>query len=275
MLKKLEFLIVLLTFSFWPLDLYLANTPDNFLKYSIPSVLLILSFVLFASKSSFYPLPILVIPFIEPKLALLPIATISLTWLWNRSERKYILFLIVSLLVFLLNWKPFFGQTIFKPDYEARQEIIGRSYIYPNVFTARLFQNKLRIYISKFNDNFFALIDPNNYFFNFHPREILIDNQNLVKYPFLSIIFMAVGLYYLKKNEYLKFITPLLFGGVLSLSVLTVFDRNDFVLWLPLLLILLYGLTNLKKKSKKKIWLIFIPIFLIFTFIELLRIFVR
>lgn len=275
MLKRLEFLIILLTFSFWPLGLYLVNTRGDFFKYTLPAVFVIFSFLSFRAKSAFGVLPLLIIPFIEPKLASLPLSVILLLWLWNRTEKKYLFFLFISLGILLFNWKAFFGQTIFKPDYEARQQMIGKLYLYPNVFTARLFQNKVRIYNDKFSNNFFALVDPNNYFFGFHPREILIDNQNLNKYPFLSIVFLLFGLYYLRQNPLFKFITALVLGSIISLSILTIFDRNDFILWFPFSLILFYGLMRLKDNLGERKWLVFLLLFLAFSTIEFLRVLVE
>lgn len=270
---KIEKVIFILCILFWPLSLFHANTPQDFFKYSIPTILVGLSFFLFARKNSFYQVPILFIPLLEPKLAALPLITFSIFFLWQR-EKKHLVFVLISIFILALTWKDFWGQTIFQPDYEAQQEIIGKSYLYPNVITARIFQNKPRIYVNKFNNNLFALIDPNNYFFNFHPREIKIDNQNLNKYPVMSLIFMLFGLYYLKKNPHWKFILILSLAGVLSLSVLKIFDRNDFILWIPITLVIIHGIVNFKLKQKYLLK-IFYATFLIFTTTQLIRILIN
>ncbi len=272
-MNKLKIITISSCLVFWPLSLFLSNISSDFARYAIPAFLVALSFFLLKYKVNFYPLPLIAIPFIEPKLAVFPLIVVFVIYLLDREKRNLI-FALFSLLVLFVNWKPFWGQTIFQPDYEAQQEVISKGYLYPTVETARFFQNKPRIFINKFNNNFFTLVDPNNYFFNFHPREILIDNQNLNKFPFLGIIFLLFGFYYLGKHEYCKFVVILLVGSLLSLSILQIFDRNDFLLWLPLSVIIIHGINNFKFKQKKMVQISF-AIFLIFTIPELIRIFLR
>lgn len=272
-MDKLKFPITGLCFLFWPISLLVANTFGDFIRYIIPAFLVGLSIISLRAGYKFFVLPILLIPFVEPKLAVLPLIIVVILLLLHRNK-KYMIFTLVSFLILIFTWKGFWGQTIFQTDYEAQQEVIGKSYLYPNVFTARLFQNKPRIYINKFNNNFFTLIDPGNYFFNFHPREILIDNQNLNKYPFLSIIFMLFGFYYLKKYPHWKFILAVLTGSILSLSILKLFDRNDFILWVPLSFVLAHGIRTFHKQQKK-LRAIFYLLFFVFAVPELIRIFLR
>lgn len=278
MLRKFESIVIFLILSFWPLSLLLNNTPSNFLGYLVPGILVALSFLLYTKNSTSFPylLPIFSIPFVEPKLAILPLIFVLVNFIWNiwdKEKTRFALPLIVSLVVLILNWRGFWGQTIFRPDHEAEQLVIGKTYIYNSVILARVFQNKPRIYLDKFTNNFFALTDPNNYFFNFHPREILIDNQNLIKFPSLSIVFALFGFYYIKKFPYCKFIVSALVATVLSLSVLTVFDRNDFLLWFPISAIVIFGATKARGRFGRE-YPIFSIAFLIFSVIQLLRIFI-
>lgn len=273
-LLRVEIIIILLSISFWPLSLFLENTLGDFTKYLIPAVLVGLSFLLIFKNCSFYLAPLLLIPFIEPKLSVLPLIAVIVSLAWRRNIKLHLVFILISLFILLFNWKAFSGQTIFQPDYEAQQEVIGKTYLYPNVFTARLFQNKVRIYLNKFNNNFFALTDPNNYFFGFHPREIKIDNQNLNKYPFLSIIFVLLGFYFLRKNAHWRFIIVVLLSLLFSLSILKIFDRNDFILWVPLSLVFAHGVKTFQ--TRKAAWkTIFYTTFLIFSITEMVRIFLR
>lgn len=272
-MDKLKFSIIGLCLLFWPISLLVTNTFSDFIRYVIPAVLLGSSIISLQVGYKLFIFPMLFVPFVEPKLAVLPLI-IVLSLLLLHRDKKYTIFVLASLLILILNWKSFWGQTIFQTDYEAQQEIIGKSYLYPNVFTARVFQSKPRIYINKFNNNFFALIDPGNYFFNFHPREILIDNQNLTKYPFLSLVFVLFGFYYLKKHPYWKFILAVLIGSILSLSILKLFDRNDFVLWIPLSFVLVHGIATFHKRQKK-LRAIFYLSFFVFAVPELIRIFLR
>lgn len=165
-------------------------------------------------------------------------------------------------------------ETIFVSDYEAKQLILRNTYLYPNVLTARIFQNKARVYLNKFTNNFFALTDPNNYFFGFHPQPIVPDNKNLFKFPFVAIIFFLYGLYTIKGYKYkncLAFVTTLL---LLVLSVLKNFDGYDFVLWVPVSLVIIHGIGMLKKDNKK-VFTITSIVFLIFAIPEIIRAFIK
>src|SRR5258706_7245446 len=106
MLKKITIGLVLL---FWPLSLFLANTFHNFLNY--------------------------IFPVFQPKFAILPLIFILLNF-----KKKYLKYLVLSIILLIILWKPFFGQTIFKFDYEKGQQVIQRSQLYPNVYLARISQ---------------------------------------------------------------------------------------------------------------------------------------
>lgn len=263
-------LVLLLGISIWPLSLFLANTPGDFGKYIIPAILLAFGFFLKSKDFKLYFLPILIIALIEPKLALFPL--IFFLFQFAFEKRRYDLLLaITSLLVLIFSWKSFYGQTIFVPDYEARQEVIRETQLYDSVLLARLFHNKVRIVFDKFTFNFFALTDPGNFFFGFHPRQI-VGNQNLTKLPFLGLIFVLFGIYYLNGYMYKSFLVSSFVAGILSLSILTLFDRNDFILWVPTSLFFFFGVNQFAKKIKYAN--IFFIVFFIFAIPEFIRLLV-
>ena len=226
--------MIFFIFITWPISLILHNQNLDVVKYILPAILLLVSFLMYKKNKENYFLPTFLIPFIEPKLAILP-------FLITLLGKKKSIFIFISLIPLLIFMKPFWGQTIFIKDYEKRQEVIRNTYLYPNVITARIYQNKVKIITDKFNGNLFALIDPNNYFFAFHPREITQDNQNINKFPFITIIFFIIALFNIEKLKNKKFILITLLASVLSLSVLTNYDRNDFILWVPVSLLILSG----------------------------------
>lgn len=243
---KLKNIAILSGILFWPISLFVNNTLGDFIKY--------------------------ILPIFEPKLAILPATFISLYMLYTRKVGKFLfLLLLASYLLLATNYKSFWGQTIFKPDYEAQQAVIRQTLLYPNPLSARIFHNKVRIYIDKFNSNLFALTDPNNYFFRFHPRQITVDNQNLKKFPSLAIFPMLIGLYYINKIKYKKQILAFLIAGILSLSVLTVFDRNDFILWFPISAVFIHGINQLNAKKYSSV---FFVVFIVFSGLELMQILV-
>lgn len=237
MLKKIVIFLILVT---WPISLFVNNTFMDFLNY--------------------------IFPFLNPKFAIFPILFVLIYYQFKKPK-----LILLSLLVLVIFIKPFFGQTIFIKDYEAGQKILQEQKLYNSVFLARLFQNKARIPLDKFTNNLFALTDPGNYFFGFAPRQITIDNQNLKKFPFLSLPFLLLGLYSIKKLKYYKLILAFTVAAIINLSLLTNFDRNDFVLWLPLSIFIIYGLNVFHKHFKYAKYFEFI--FITFASLEIIRIF--
>jgi hypothetical protein len=264
-LKKIALLLIFIT---WPISLFLANTPSDFLKYFIPGILILISYFTYKKKLQFYFVPLFFIPFIEPKLAILPFIFLLINF-----NKKNILPLIISVVLLIVFVKPFFGQTIFITDRDSKQELIEKGNLYNSVFLARLFQNKARIPIDKFTNNFFAITDPGNYFFGFAPRQITIDNQNLKKFPFLTLPLILIGLYFISKNKNKKFVITILVASIINLGLLTNFDRSDFILWIPLFLLIVDGINYLPQHNiAMRIFLNLLPIF---STIEIIRILIK
>lgn len=272
MLKSL-FIPALLLFI-WPLGLFLGNSINDFVIFFLATPFLVISFFLFNKKNPFWIFPLILIALIGNKLILLPLLAAILNIVLINRTRLSFFFLILSLVIILLNFRIFFADSIFIYNHDSRQEIIQKGYLYPNVWLSRMFQNKPSIYWERFTFNFFALIDPNNYFFHFHPREIVVDNQNLDKFPFLSIVFFILGLLSLPNSRYRKFLLILIPILIFNLSLLKNFDRYDFSLYFPMFLIIISGFNHFKSylKVPQKI---FLAIFLIFTLTEYLHLIIR
>ncbi len=232
---------------FWPISLFLSNNSSEFWLAFIPAILLSLSYFFYKRSFLVSNLFILIISFFSVKLVLFPLFYFLLSFCIKPSKLKFI-FVILSLCVFLFNFNNFKGQTVFQKDYEKEQQIVRDSQLYGSVFIARAFHNKARIPLEKIENNFFSLIDPNNYFFSFHPRES-ISNQNLQKFPFLSVFFFLIGICFLKKHLKCDFIVLSLTALVASLSLLLNYDRSDIVLWFPFSLIIIHGIKTFKTDS--------------------------
>ncbi len=268
-MKLIRVVTISLCLALWPINLYLANTLSDFINYLIPATLLLISYFLYKKTPKYYLLPIFFIGIFEKKLLLIPVVFYGLEMIMEFDRKKLILF-IVSLVLLIVYFPSFRGQTVFTRDYQAEQSILRNIELYPNVVTARIFQNKPRIYINKLSDNFFALTDLNNYFFGLHPRPIVIDNQNLFKIPFVAIIFFLYGAFYITGSIDKKFILISLASCLISLTLLKNFDRNDFVLWLPISLTIIYGINRLSLKNPK-LFNIISTIFIIFAIPEFIR----
>lgn len=169
-----------------------------------------------------------------------------------------------------LNWdriKPNF-ETVFLYDYQAQQLVLRNINLYPNIILARTFQNKPRIYLNRYINNFFMLSDPNYYFFAMHPIPAP-GNINMQKFPFPAITFLILGLVRPK-----KILITILLVLFLSLSIFKNMEGLDFILWLPILLIIADGTDYLNRKNKM-VFNVYSLFFLIFTLPEVIRSFLN
>jgi len=252
-----------LTLAFWPLDLFLENSFFSFLQYTVPAALTYLSII--------NPVFSLVIPLIIPKLTLLPVLILFIFLTINKINKKHFAFLVcIWTVIAIFKFSDFYGQTIFKSDYEAQQQVVRNTQLYNNIFMARLMHNKARIRLDAFNQHLFELIDPGNYFFEFHPRLPDSSNQQLSKFPFIAIVPMLTGFLNIRKIKNYKTILGLIAASLLSLSVLKIYDRHDFILYIPLALIIINGL-NIIFKSQNIYTKMFKYIFAAVSLIELVR----
>jgi hypothetical protein len=189
----------------------------------------------------------------------------------NLKKIVIVLSIILWPLNLILNFNKlhFSVQSVFKNDYQGEQLVLRNTELYPDVLMARVFQNKPRIYINKYVGNFLALTDPNNYFFALHPEPIT-GNVNMFKYPFLDIVFFLAGIFYIAKSKYKKLIFLILIPTILILSTLVNFEGFDFILWIPVSLIIINGINALENKNKK-LFSYFSIIFILFAIPEILR----
>ena len=278
-MRKLQFLISTLTLATWPLSLFLSTNTSELIRLAFISVFLLLSWKFFR-KSIIYSTFILPVAILEPKLSVLPIFAIAIKIIFEgakkRNKFEVLLPLAVSLLVLGMNWNSFVGQTVFKTEYEERQLLIRNQQLYPTVLSARVSYNKARVATNKIQRNLFEISDLNNYFFSFAPRQIIERGSNLPKFPFLSLPFFLIGLYKIFKDKktILKNLPTIILylASIISLSIINIYDKIDFVLYLPISLTMLAGISHTSKKHPK----FFNTYFFIFTisgFIEIARIF--
>ena len=167
----------------------------------------------------------------------------------------------------------YFRFSIFAPDDQAILVINAKRSVYENDFLGRLFNNKATFVYNRFKANFFALTDPNNYFFGFHPREIVRENLNLDKFPFISLVFLLYAFYcfnLLKKGK-LLLIAFFVLAGLLALAN---FDKADFILYPILAVFMLHGIKRMR--TEKPRFFVAVAIFLvIFSIPQYLRAFVN
>lgn len=242
--KIIIFTFSALTLVLWPVNLYLKNTLPDFIIYLIPAILIVISYFLYSKKSVSYIVPIMLIPFFEKKFLILPLIFIAIEIYINFKKGLITLF-ITSLVLFFWNFTYFKNQTVFNRDYEGEQLLIRNIHLYPNIPLARTFQNKPKLYLSKVSDNFFSLIDLNNYFFAGHPAPTIINTQELYKFYWPLLIFLLLGVYNFKEYVNKNYVLTILVSSIISLSLLQNFDRHDFILWFPISLIIIYGIKKI------------------------------
>ena len=163
--------------------------------------------------------------------------------------------------------------SIFAPDDQAILVINAKRSVYENDFLGRLFNNKATFVYNRFKANFFALTDPNNYFFGFHPREIVRENLNLDKFPFISLVFLLYAFYcfnLLKKGK-LLLIAFFVLAGLLALAN---FDKADFILYPILAVSMVHGIRQMTTE-KPRFFVAAAFLLIIFSIPQYLRAFVN
>jgi hypothetical protein len=259
--QTINLIVVGLVIFFWQLNFFLNSNTEDTIHFFLPSILLFCAFTLFKDRIVKRNILLATIPILNSSLILLP--TISL--LFKNKKLGYLIFGLIMTLVIFFGGKVFFGSSIFYFEHNDQQKIIRQGYLYPNIYLARLFQNKPTIYKDRFLFNFFSVIDPNNYFFGYHPRQITADNQNLQKFPFLSLSFFLIGLFHsvLKRKWFLVSLLIIF----INLALLKNFDKTDSLVWMPISILVIEGIYNFVKKInfQKRLLLL---IFFIFTLAE-------
>lgn len=233
-MKYLKYLFLFLCSLTWPLSFIFANRSDWF-PFMLPSILILCSLYLF-----------------------------------SRSGKIKLLAILFFLAALLFNASALAKNSIFTYDPLAFDTQVKKVGLIPNRFLARVVQNKLYIYSDKFTSNLFMNLDPNNYFFSFHPRETP-NNQYLQKFPYFAFPLLFVGIFVLISTRQ-KFPLLVFLLSIIYLSFFKNFDRYDFLLWPTLLLFILQGDSFLSKKYPQYLlgfYLIALPITL-FDFIRIL-----
>lgn len=262
------YLLVFLTVLFWPLNFLLHNSLEQTFHFFLPSILAIGGVGFMKNFLIGRSVVLGAIPLVNSSLLFVPLLISTL----KRNIFNYLLIALVVGSSLFFAWKPFLGSSIFYFSLDDQQKIIRQTYLYPDIYTARLFQNKLTIYTNRFLFNFFALIDPNNYFFGFHPREIAVENQNLQKFPFLTAGFFLIGLYHAIRNK--RCLLGAIVVILVNLALLKNFDKTDAILWLPLSILIIDGIIKFTK-TPLRLKLLGIGIFFIFTLTEYLHLIIN
>lgn len=266
-MNKISLGVVLFAIFLWPISLVLTNDLITLIPFFLSLVIVCLSIYLIYRNSDTWYFPMVLLPLID--IHFFPLLIFLFTYsVFQRNKKATLFFILPVILIIFLTWKNFQPHSIFIFDYESKQAILRNINLYPNPIYARVFQNKLNIPIAKFENNFLSLIDPNNYFFGSHPHE-LVDNQNLIKIPFVALIFLMYGLYFLKINDFWLRTTILSLFFVLTLSFMDHFDKFDLVLWPVFTIIIFRGYIALQKKSKLISFLLICSLFAV-TLIEYL-----
>lgn len=264
--------VIFLSLLFWPISLFLQNDFPSTLRYFSLALIIFLTWYTYSrgfSKPYFF---LFILPFLYPPLVLLPLLFFVFSFFFRSPSilipKKYFL---VSLLLFFFFSSSFYTQSIFLYSRSFEESVHTNISAYSSPLFGRLFHNKLKTNTSLFSVRFFALTDPNNYFFGFHPREIKRENQNLQKFPFLGIFFLLYGIYFFPRHLHKNFFFSLFFACLFSLCFLTDFDRFDFLLYPLISIVYIYGITTFFKRYPHSFFLF--RIFLVFSLIEFYRLF--
>lgn len=167
--------------------------------------------------------------------------------------------------------KNYYHFSIFAPDNQGPLIISRKRSVYHSDLLGRFFNNKATFIFGRFKSNFFAIIDLNNYFFGFHPREIVRENLNIEKFPFISVFFLLYAIYRIKviKNVRTLVSVFLILTVVLSLAN---FDKVDFILYPIFASFMIHGITTMSQE-KPRLFLVISLLLIFFSIPQYLRAF--
>lgn len=265
----------LLVGIFWPVAFIGANT-DGWLLYVLALAVITASWVLNKKGFRLHFFLYLFLPLIHPAYLFFPIFAFLFILVSTSSSRPrwrdltLVAYIVLLIFTSIFSWKTFYAYSIFTPDPLSFDTLNKKISLIPSRNLARLFHNKTDLYQEKFKANIFTSLDPNNYFFALHPREIF-ENQNLNKFPYPALIPFFVGLFYLAAYKHKIWIVSVLLAGVFSIALINNRDKFDLILYLPIFLICFLGLEKLFNLPKKY-YLIFSFLFIFLSSIELLRV---
>lgn len=265
-------IFILLTIVLWPIELIVNNHINELFPIFMCILIFLICWIMYLRGNKKYIFILLLLPIININLIFFPVVYGLYNLITNKNKTD-IIFLGVAILITLILFKSFYSKSVFIFN-ELDIYILNtkRGLTGLNLFSKFLY-NKFTLGLDKFFRNFFSIVDLNNYFFSFHPRESVIVNLNLTKFSFVTIPYFLVGLSNIKKLREYKLYIAFFVSLIVSLSFLQIFDINDFILWPLISVICLIGFEIIDKKYQylSKVMFLF---YMVFTFWELLKIFV-
>lgn len=157
--------------------------------------------------------------------------------------RKVVLFLIIAgwwgwgLLKEPSHWSL---ETIFYPPAGEEKRLFEEKKGLDTSPVKRFYYNKATIYFNRYTANFFGLLDINSYFFGGHPREDVSGRVFRLKIFWLLVLPFFLGLWRMRLGR--KWLVVLA-----VLAILKNPDGWDFIMTVPIGLIIDNGFTNLEK----------------------------
>lgn len=227
----------------WPYQFFVKN-PHQWYQFAAVSLLVFASFVLYQKKSRLYQFTYLAFPLINLEYIFIPALAIPLIVLKSLNKIFAGLYLAALILIASIGVAKGVPATVFSHSPLEVDHLIKRVSLVPDRQIGRIFFNKLTLVSEKYKSNLFSLLDQNNYFFEFHPREIP-ENQNLAKFPPLALLIFLYSLIYLYECVYFYWFVESFTIYIFSLAFLSNFDKFDVVLWLPISLVLYLGLKKI------------------------------
>lgn len=168
----------------------------------------------------------------------------------------------LAILVALLSWpiSYYIDPPIFNPEpivyFDQRDELVHQQKL-ALIFSPakRVFYNKYSVYLERYTENLFYLVDINNYFFSGHPREDISGLSHRFKYPYIYLVpFLVGGLVVISsqsKKRLLMFTLTII--AVLITPVFRNMDGFDFLMFFPISYLIVRGI---KAINQTKYWLV-------------------
>lgn len=135
----------------------------------------------------------------------------------------------------------------------------------------RVFYNKYSVYLERYTENLFYLVDINNYFFSGHPREDISGLSHRFKYPYIYLVpFLVGGLVVISsQNKKRLLMFTLTIVAVLITPVFRNMDGFDFLMFFPVSYLIVRGI---KAINQTKYWLVINSVLVLIGIVEIWRI---
>ena len=134
----------------------------------------------------------------------------------------------------------------------------------------RVFYNKYSVYLERYTENLFYLVDINNYFFSGHPREDISGLSHRFKYPYIYFVpFLVGGLVVISSQSKKRLLMFTLTIIAVLITQFLEYGWIDFLMFFPISYLIVRGI---KAINQTKYWLMINSVLVLIGIVEIWKI---